>query len=102
MNEPAATLNGAKGETKLKGAAVVMEVTFSAAVPVLLTVRVIFGLCPTLTLPKATCDVLRESVGPETVPETPAPLSDTVAGDAGSLLTMLRVPLAGPAAVGEN
>jgi hypothetical protein len=66
-------------------------------------VLVMLTLCepelPAFTLPKATLDGLGVIV---TVPATPVPVKETVAGDAGALLAILTVPGSDPAVVGEN
>jgi hypothetical protein len=54
---------------------------------------------PALTFPKLTLDGLGVIV---TVPATPVPVKETVAGDPGALLEILTAPGSEPAVVGEN
>jgi hypothetical protein len=97
-------LIGAVGATTLKPALAVSEFTVSCAVPVLVIVTDMVAACPTVTFPNATVVELTAIVGAAPVDPvpTPVPLSETLVGEFGSLLAIVSVPVASPAAVGEN
>src|SRR5215471_17195929 len=67
--------------------------------PVLVTLKLCEALEPSFTEPKLRLDGFTLSVW---VAAEPVPLSATVAGELGALLTMLTEPLTAPEAVGAN
>lgn len=74
-------------------------VTVNEAFPAFVSVTVCDPLLPTETLPKATLAGLIVSCGCEAVPDPDNPITS---GEPGALLTIEMLPVALPAAVGEN
>ena len=97
---PAVTVTGVPAPLRVKPEPVsVMLEMLTLEFPVLVTITVCVADDPAFTLPNATLVVLNVSVWEAA---TPVPLSATLAGELGALLTTDREPLTVPADAGEN
>src|SRR5260370_18407131 len=98
---PAATVNGALGDTTENVLPAPRLLTVSVAFPLFETVTVMSFVCPTVTSPKTSVAGLTPICGAATA--APVPLKATVTdGCAGSLLATVSVPLCPAVLVGLN
>jgi len=97
---PAVSVTGAPAPLRVNPAPLsVICVTVTLEFPVFVTVTFCVEELPVFTFPKLRLVVLNES---DCVAATPVPVSAINAGEFGALLTTVILPLAEPAAVGEN
>src|SRR5579871_4273821 len=101
---PAGTFSGvAGGETRENGPAGSESVeTVSVPLPLLVTVRFMVWVCPTVTLPKLRPGGETLITGTGVAGATPVPARDTGTGLALPLLVMLKADDCGPAAAWEK